>query len=33
MPDVEVLFDGLAVLVCFRWHEGNAFDVEILDYH
>jgi toxin HigB-1 len=19
--------------VCFRWHEGNAFDVEIIDYH
>jgi proteic killer suppression protein len=19
--------------VCFRWHEGNAFDVEIVDYH
>ena len=19
--------------VCFRWHEGNAFDVELTDYH
>jgi proteic killer suppression protein len=19
--------------VCFRWHEGNAFEVEIVDYH
>ncbi|MBN1102661.1 MAG: type II toxin-antitoxin system RelE/ParE family toxin [Deltaproteobacteria bacterium] len=19
--------------VCFRWHEGNAYDVEITDYH
>ena len=19
--------------VCFRWQEGNAFDVEIVDYH
>ena len=19
--------------VCFRWHEGNAFDVELVDYH
>jgi len=19
--------------VCFRWHEGSAFDVEIVDYH
>jgi toxin HigB-1 len=19
--------------VCFRWHEGNAFQVEIVDYH
>lgn len=19
--------------VCFRWHEGDAFDVEIVDYH
>jgi proteic killer suppression protein len=19
--------------VCFRWHEGNALDVEIVDYH
>lgn len=19
--------------VCFRWHEGNAHDVEIVDYH
>jgi toxin HigB-1 len=19
--------------VCFRWHDGNAFDVEIVDYH
>lgn len=19
--------------LCFRWHEGNAFDVEIVDYH
>lgn len=19
--------------ICFRWHEGNAFDVEIVDYH
>jgi proteic killer suppression protein len=19
--------------VCFRWHEGNAYDVEIVDYH
>jgi proteic killer suppression protein len=19
--------------VCFRWHEGNAYDVEIIDYH
>jgi toxin HigB-1 len=19
--------------ICFRWHEGNAFNVEIVDYH
>jgi len=19
--------------ICFRWHEGNAFDVAIIDYH
>ncbi|POR54444.1 proteic killer suppression protein [Paraburkholderia eburnea] len=19
--------------VCFRWHKGNAYDVEIVDYH
>jgi toxin HigB-1 len=19
--------------LCFRWHEGNAYDVEITDYH
>jgi proteic killer suppression protein len=19
--------------ICFRWHDGNAFDVEIVDYH
>ncbi len=19
--------------ICFKWHEGNAFNVEILDYH
>jgi addiction module HigA family antidote len=19
--------------ICFRWHEGNAYDVEIVDYH
>jgi proteic killer suppression protein len=19
--------------ICFKWHEGNAFDVEITDYH
>jgi len=19
--------------ICFRWHDGNAFDVEIADYH
>lgn len=19
--------------VCFRWHQGDAFDVEIVDYH
>ncbi|MGH7624842.1 MAG: type II toxin-antitoxin system RelE/ParE family toxin [Gemmatimonadaceae bacterium] len=19
--------------ICFRWHEGNAFDVAIVDYH
>ena len=19
--------------ICFRWHEGNSFDVEIVDYH
>ncbi len=19
--------------ICFRWHEGNAYDVEIADYH
>lgn len=19
--------------ICFRWYEGNAFDVEIVDYH
>jgi len=19
--------------VCFRWHEGNAFDIELVDYH
>ncbi len=19
--------------LCFRWHDGNAFDVEIVDYH
>ncbi len=19
--------------ICFKWHEGNAYDVEILDYH
>ena len=19
--------------ICFRWHEGHAFDVEIVDYH
>jgi toxin HigB-1 len=19
--------------VCFRWHEGDAYDVEIVDYH
>ena len=19
--------------VCFRWHDGNAYDVEIIDYH
>jgi proteic killer suppression protein len=19
--------------VCFQWHEGNAYDVEIVDYH
>ncbi len=19
--------------ICFRWHEGNAHDVEIIDYH
>jgi len=19
--------------VCFKWHEGNAFNVEIIDYH
>ncbi len=19
--------------ICFRWREGNAFDVEIVDYH
>jgi proteic killer suppression protein len=19
--------------ICFRWHEGNAWDVEIVDYH
>lgn len=19
--------------ICFRWHEGNAYDVEICDYH
>lgn len=19
--------------VCFRWHDGNAYDVEIVDYH
>jgi toxin HigB-1 len=19
--------------ICFRWHQGNAFDVEIVDYH
>jgi proteic killer suppression protein len=19
--------------ICFRWHEGNAFEVEIVDYH
>jgi plasmid maintenance system killer protein len=19
--------------VCFEWHEGNAFNVEIVDYH
>lgn len=19
--------------VCFRWHEGDAFDVEVVDYH
>lgn len=19
--------------ICFRWHEGDAFDVEIVDYH
>ena len=19
--------------LCFRWHEGNAYDVEIVDYH
>ncbi len=19
--------------ICFKWHEGNAFDVEIIDYH
>ena len=19
--------------VCFKWHDGNAYDVEIVDYH
>jgi len=19
--------------ICFRWHEGSAYDVEIVDYH
>ena len=19
--------------ICFRWHRGNAFDVEVMDYH
>jgi proteic killer suppression protein len=19
--------------ICFRWHEGDAYDVEIVDYH
>lgn len=19
--------------ICFRWHDGNAYDVEITDYH
>lgn len=19
--------------ICFRWHDGNAYDVEIVDYH
>lgn len=19
--------------ICFRWHDGNAYDVEIIDYH
>ena len=19
--------------ICFRWHEGNAYDVEVTDYH
>lgn len=19
--------------ICFRWHEGNAYDIEIVDYH
>ncbi|MDD3518304.1 MAG: type II toxin-antitoxin system RelE/ParE family toxin [Chromatiales bacterium] len=19
--------------ICFKWHDGNAFDVEIVDYH
>jgi proteic killer suppression protein len=19
--------------ICFKWHEGNAYDVEIVDYH
>lgn len=19
--------------ICFRWHDGNAYDVEIADYH
>jgi proteic killer suppression protein len=19
--------------ICFRWHEGHAYDVEIVDYH